>query len=336
MANNGEWNVILEQGKKIYIFGTGGVGKHLRNMVRESEWAYKFRGYVVTSKECDRIDGDAVYSIDEVKAMESEGTMLLVSVTEVYHPEVYDDVRGVFETIVPAVKFFSMGSCSAAEKRNVILSDVQLDKDEIEIRDEIIEKYFEATHTFGGDTFYQSFPRFGICGERSTEMRLKKYKLEQYLHSDYDVLDIGCNVGFLDLSIADKVKEITALEYDENLSAYSRYIAKLLNIENVNYISGDFNDYDSQGKKYDCIFSFAVHIWIGMSPDDYSNRICSMLNDRGILLFESQNISGDKMYNKFCQSFIDRGLSIIEKGSLTEKNTEREFSFFRKRTVVYE
>ena len=60
--------------------------------------------------------------------------------------------------------------------------------------------------------FYQSFMELNIDGERSTENRIKQYKLNSYFSNEKNALDIGCNSGFFSLMISDDLKNIDGVE----------------------------------------------------------------------------------------------------------------------------
>ena len=53
---------------------------------------------------------------------------------------------------------------------------------------------------FGRGEFYQSLEELGVIGQRPTKLRIEKYQLDEIV-SEKNVLDIGCNCGFMDISI---------------------------------------------------------------------------------------------------------------------------------------
>ena len=101
---------------------------------------------------------------------------------------------------------------------------------------------------FGRGDFYQSFNQLNIRGQRPTNYRIEKYNLSKYIDKNKTILDIGNNVGFFDLTIANKVKSITGIEYNESLSFIANLTKKFLDVKNVNFINGDFNKITLQKK----------------------------------------------------------------------------------------
>lgn len=184
---------------------------------------------------------------------------------------------------------------------------------------------------FGRGTFYQSFEKIGIDGQRPTQKRFDIYDLEQYLHTDLQVLDIGCNCGFFALHIAPLVKHIDGVEFNRSLVQIANISKLLLNIDNTNFTAGDFNKV-ALNKKYDLILSFAVHYWIGQDIKDYSKRLWNLLNDEGLVLFESQNIEKEDLdWDVKIAAFIKTGFIEISSGKLCDDGSiHREFSLFKK------
>ena len=57
-------------------------------------------------------------------------------------------------------------------------------------------------------------------------------------------------------------------------------------INNVNFLNIDYKKFNIN-KKYDIIFSFAVHLWIWLEFNDYLKTIYSKLNEWWIVIIES-------------------------------------------------
>lgn len=171
------------------------------------------------------------------------------------------------------------------------------------------EIFTRSTHKYGKGRFYQSYEPLGIIGSRNTSDRLKEYEIETYLTKDKSVLDIGCNCGFFDLSVAGLVKTTCGIEVDEELLRYGKLVRRIMGIQNSYFINSNFNDYKSS-TMFDIIFSFAVHAHIGMSFEEYGKRLYELSNENGIVVFESHNIKGtdrEIMENikKFCDQRFD-------------------------------
>ncbi len=102
-------------------------------------------------------------------------SLVLMSISENYHPDVYRNIREYFTNIAPVIEFYSL-ELSTGKTQNtgvdIIYDNIELSPEEQSIRDEMVADYFSVTHAFGNEQFYQSFPRLGIPGERPTDVRL--------------------------------------------------------------------------------------------------------------------------------------------------------------------
>ena len=145
------------------------------------------------------------------------------------------------------------------------------------------------THMFGADIFYQSYTELHIPGHRNTDSRIAEYGLLEYLSPKKDVFDVGCNLGFFDLTIAPMVNSVTGLEYTNYYLDYGRKAAEFLGISNAAFINYDFKHFKTT-KTYDVVFSFAVHIPIGLSLREHILKLYHLLRSGGILLFESHHL----------------------------------------------
>ena len=194
------------------------------------------------------------------------------------------------------------------------------------------KEYIKKDHAFGGHTFYQSLPLLGIIGDRKTDIRIREYGLERYLRKDTDVLDIGSNSGFFDLEISEKVNSVTGVEYIKSLSDVGKTVAEHMNIDNVKFICDDYNKWqDDNKKRYDLIFSFAVHIWIDVSPERYALQLYDMLKDKGHIILESQTMESDSLFEEYAENMEKAGLSMIHTGVLKDDGvTNRKFYIFEK------
>ena len=184
---------------------------------------------------------------------------------------------------------------------------------------------------FGRGTFYQSFEDEGIKGQRPTTERFQTYELKKYLKPEMNVLDIGCNCGFFSLYASRFVKTIDGVEFNPSLVKIANISKLLLKIENATFTQGDFNKVRLE-KKYDFIFSFAVHYWIGQDITQYAQTLWNLLNNNGYILFESQNIEKqDADWDKKTKAFFEAGFEEVSKGSLCDDGViKRKFSLFRK------
>lgn len=201
---------------------------------------------------------------------------------------------------------------------NQILDSSPHVDDKIKFSKNIIAMYKQTgKQDFGRGEFYQSFEELGITGQRPTEKRFFIYELEKYIKNK-NILDIGCNVGFFDIYCAKYCKNILGIEYNNSLIKIANAVKNYFNIENINFICEDFNKF-FYNKKFDVIFSFAVHYWIGQNATEYSNKISNLLEKDGIVIIESQNIETiDKDFDKYIEEFIKDKFIILNSNYLCD------------------
>lgn len=203
-----------------------------------------------------------------------------------------------------------------------------------ELLNRIQKIYSEESQDFGYGKFYQSLPELGIDGMRPTETRMEKYEFSRFLNSKQDVLDLGCNCGFLDLSIADMVHSVTGVEYNNTLVRIAEEVKNYLNKQNASFINDDYNNWSKKNtNKYDVVFSFAVHHWFGVTPYGYAKDLNNIIKPGGILYFESQDVKGDKIYTKIVKELLLRNFSIEYEGSdMDDGMYERHYYVLKKQS----
>ena len=144
--------------------------------------------------------------------------------------------------------------------------------------------------------FYQGYNRIGISGIKPTEHRIQSYEINKYLTKKQSVLDIGTNSGFLACYISDFVKDVDGIELNPYLNEMGKETSKFLKISNTDFIEGDFINHTFT-KKYEIIFSLSNHFTIdgnlNIGFELYIQKIFNVMNNDGILFFESHDIKGD-------------------------------------------
>ena len=162
--------------------------------------------------------------------------------------------------------------------------------------------------------FYQSFPKLGITGARPTDIRIEQYGLKDLLNDSMNVLDIGCNIGFMDMEIAPLVRNVTGIEFNPVASRLSKSLARKLNIRNATFFDDDFKDWKNLSRrKYDLILSLEVHQWIGLSSKDYAAKIALFIKPCGFVLFEGHNLTENyNDYNEYIDAFVNNGFRCIK------------------------
>jgi SAM-dependent methyltransferase len=142
---------------------------------------------------------------------------------------------------------------------------------------------------------YQGSDRLGIAGGKPNEVRMQQYEIDSLLDHTQNVLDIGSNMGFMSLYLAERCKRVDALEYNPYLSQIGQTAASALAIENASFRCGDFFLFRPRDK-YDVVLSLANHATIdnrlSVSFEDYIQKIYSLLHDGGYFFFESHNVFG--------------------------------------------
>lgn len=231
-------------------------------------------------------------------------------------------------TVSYGLDFFS--AFSESEKELLLLTEKKI-LESIDPKKVLGEILKSQKQDFGRGGFYQSFDNLGIEGQRPTLFRFKQYNLESYLSDNMSVLDIGSNCGFFSLFLSEYVKSIEGLEINQSLVNISNITKIILGVKNAHFVNEDFNNL-SGDKSYDFILSFAVHHWIGQDIDIYVEKLWSLLNNEGYVLFESQNIeTHDKDWDIKIQAFINKGFVEIENGEIFDDNKiRRNFSLFKK------
>jgi 2-polyprenyl-3-methyl-5-hydroxy-6-metoxy-1,4-benzoquinol methylase len=197
----------------------------------------------------------------------------------------------------------------------------------INFRDRIYNIFNTEKQQFGRGNFYQSFEKLQIHGQRPTEFRFFKYGLDKYLDKEYEVLDIGCNCGFFSLYVSEYVRHIDGIEFNNTLIDIADITKNYLGINNCSFYCKDFKNFFIQ-KKYDVIFSFAVHYWIDMPMVNYSEKLSGLIKENGLIFFESQNIETiDNDYDKLISEFCSDKFIVLHNGEIMDdKNILRKFT----------
>jgi 2-polyprenyl-3-methyl-5-hydroxy-6-metoxy-1,4-benzoquinol methylase len=137
--------------------------------------------------------------------------------------------------------------------------------------------------------FYQTFKELKINGSRDTEARFREYGLDKLLFNKHDVLDIGSNVGFFSLYCSKHVNSVDSIDPNESCVEVANYTRNFLGITNCTFYQTSFEEFKTK-KKYDFIFSFAVHRYMKLSFEEYLEALHKLLKERGQLLLESHTI----------------------------------------------
>ena len=80
----------------------------------------------------------------------------------------------------------------------------------------------------------------------------------KYLNIDDTVLDYGCATGIISNAIADKVKEIHAIDISSKMIEIAKIKARERNIENIHYTQGTIFDERYQKESFNVILAFRI------------------------------------------------------------------------------
>ena len=172
--------------------------------------------------------------------------------------------------------------------------------------------------------FYQGFDEIQIEGCRNTEKRFARYNIEKYLSKEKSVLDIGSNCGFVVLYLSRFVRDVLGVEINPYLVNIAKDVKEFLEINNANFICSKFENLESKNN-FDIICSFANDSTIDDNTDfnfrQYIKKIIELLNDDGILIFESQALDA------FVPGGFDEKRKILNEyfEKLEERKVESEY-----------
>ena len=173
------------------------------------------------------------------------------------------------------------------------------------------------------DGFYQGLDEINIKGSRSSEKRFKEYNITKYLSKNKTVLDIGSNCGFFSIFVSKYVQHITGVEINPYLVAIANDTKQYLGIVNATFISSTFEDLKTNNK-FDIIFSLANDSTIDDNTKfnfkEYVNKIKNLLNNDGILIFESQAMDSmipEEFERKF--NFLKLNFDVLEKRKISSE-----------------
>jgi len=145
------------------------------------------------------------------------------------------------------------------------------------------------SYDYGQGYFYQSCDLIGVSGLRDTRARLEAMGLRELLKHK-TVLEIGCNSGFLALSVADVAKHVVGFDVNGHLIEVARLAAAALGTSNAEFLPCSFEDFACR-ETFDAVLSFANHrTYDGNTRQpigQYFRRCRELVKPGGLLLFES-------------------------------------------------
>lgn len=338
-----EWEELFEREEDFYIYGAANTAKRLLKIMEETGVSNKLKGFLVTDKNENPYFLQGLPVID-VNIFSDKEANILVPHSGVFKQEILKLldklelkkvylVRAYMHLMSKKERLEIKDTCmEEVQKRVGLIEKNKTPKDregERELFKQISEIIQQEKPDFGYAEIYQSYERIGITGTRPTLYRIIRYGLEKILNKEHEILDIGCNCGFLDMSIASIVRNCTGIEYNSCLINIADKVKSYLNIENCEFINKDFHKWFRENKKsFNVIFSFAIHHWLNLSPCDYANKLDSLLMTDGYICLESHDLSCDLdyVYESCIEEFIKLGYCLYKEGKIVDDGiTPRAF-----------
>jgi SAM-dependent methyltransferase len=136
---------------------------------------------------------------------------------------------------------------------------------------------------------YQGYEKLGLLGKRPSEKRFAAYGLAQFIDERMNVLEMGCNNGFLSLEISERVRSVTAFDVDTAYVAIGTMVGAYLGRKNCDFRVSSVESF-SDDRIYDCVVACAVHGWVSISFSQFIAKIMQFLRPGGVLLLESHEL----------------------------------------------
>jgi len=136
---------------------------------------------------------------------------------------------------------------------------------------------------------YQGFERLGLLGKRPTERRFAAYGLGQFIDGGMDVLEMGCNDGFLSIAVAERARSVTAFDVDAAYVAIGKMVSAHLGRTNCDFRVSSVEQFHDP-RTFDAVVACAVHGWVSISFQQFVAKILGFLKPGGVLLLESHEL----------------------------------------------
>ena len=240
------------------------------------------------------------------------------------------------------MRFFQKNKVVDFYKRVVILKefistfvDPNLSFSEKKTKFFVLKKFLTRNRRFGQYMPYQSFDKLNLRGQRDTSMRLSCYPLS-YLEDGMSVLDGGCNMGCLTLTLAtdNRLTKSTfvGVDCDKEMIDLAIRLKKVSQAKNLTFYDVAFEDYAmiSNLGKFDFILCLAVEAWTNVEFPDFLQKLESVSSSQSKILIESNNLDFDNAYIRWesIKSILFKTKKIIESGQTIGDDVRREWVLF--------
>lgn len=340
-----KWLVIFAH-TNIFIYGAGKTAENLYQFASDMGYREHIRGFLVSdaSENVESLCGLRVY---DVHSFTEKEIRILIPHMGVYKEQILALVGSLgFHDVILTGQL--MAQCRLEERESIVVphkkigweeyeskSEAEKEKD-AQLRKEIARILKEGNPDFGGVVPYQSLEVIGLEGDRPTEYRIRQYGIREILRAEDRVLDIGCNTGFIDISVSPLADSVTGIEYDCNLVTIAEIVKEYLKIKNCFFWQGDFKEWlkENRNQQYDVICSFAIHHWLDMSAEKYTATIDALLKPGGYLCFESQVYETDAEFIECRKNFEQLDYVPLREIMINDDGMyERQYVLYRKADI---
>ena len=316
---------LVPQGSKIVLYGAGKLGKEFYMQLRDTKWCSvlawidrDYGGYDIKPPfdTIDHLFGYIEKADYFVIAIGEPGIAQQVSQTMVAGGIPQNKIIWSRGEYYKDYNYFP-------SNKNEFFQNVDKHLD-------FVNTYLDANNSFGGvnyPLFYESLAEYGYMGYRNTEERVLIYQFDKYLNKNMQTLDIGCNTGFMALTIAKYVGHVTGIDIGEGNIAVAKKAKDMLGVENVDFHTMDFMHADINDK-YDVIFSLAVHAYMA-NEQSYLEKIDGLLKEGGIIFFESQ-VDVDEKYMRMLELLKKKYQLLMRRNYIESGGNERDVAVFMK------
>ena len=181
-------------------------------------------------------------------------------------------------------------------------------------QEELLKKIYHLLPSAGNYTYYQSFQRIGLKGQRPVEKRYKIYQLSKFINKESRVLDLGCNIGCLSLHLAEKVKEVIGVERFTNYILVGNLIKEYLNIYNCHFFKSDIMKFTTP-YRFDMVLALAVHSSNWKNFELLANKIfMNILKSNGKLILEERKFKKHIPFNRYVDYLVNLGFQKLYEG----------------------
>lgn len=161
---------------------------------------------------------------------------------------------------------------------------------------------------------------------RSIPDRIETYGLLKYIGKQSKVLDLGCNRGYFGTVLSDKIHSYHGIDSDQNQLNHA--VIK----PNMSFEHGTFT---GPIGRYNAIFSFAFHSYVGMSMKAYAQSLYDMCEPEGYLFIEGHppGYRGEPDdYLNPLRDYLSKHFTIIEEKEVKDRQMKRPFVIYQKMT----